>query len=165
MASVIDLSGLNHFMQSVDRYGKMLKDFYTVTEMICKEAERYAKDEYARYGRTDITVSYDNSGKIATISANGDQVAFYEFGTGRTGSGTYQGALPARGVPITSSWYYFYPSPAKRVTAKGREGWWWDNKFQVGIEAEAQMWNTFQFIMAEARLIVQRYFKGIGGGK
>lgn len=163
MASTIDLSGLEHYMNALEKYKVLLSNFYKAMELLCQEARRYAKDEYSRYGRTDIAVEYDNSGKVATISANGEQVAFYEFGTGRVGAGTYQGKLPSKDVPITSSWYYFYPSPAKRVSSKGTEGWWYDNTFQRGIEAEAQMWKTSQFIIQQARYIIQNYFQKESG--
>ena len=163
MASTIDLSGLEHYMKVLEHYKVLLKNFYKAMEMLCQEAQRYAQQEYSQYGRTDITVDYDNGGKRATISANGEQVAFYEFGTGRVGEGTYQGNLPTSDVPITSSWHYFYPSTAKRVTAKGTEGWWWDNTFQRGIQAEAEMWKTSQFIRQQAHIIIQKYFQSESG--
>lgn len=164
MASTIDLSDLEHYMNALEKYKELLKNFYKAMEMICQEAQKYAQQEYSQYGRTDITVNYDNGGKRATISANGEQVAFYEFGTGRVGEGTYQGNLPTSDVPITSSWYYYYPSTAKRTSAKGNEGWWWDNTFQRGIQAEAEMYKTSQFIRQQARYIIQAYFKAESGG-
>ena len=109
-------------------------------EMICQQAQDYALNEYKSHERFDIQVHYDNNGKTASIYAEGDQVAFYEFGTGRVGENTYQGALPTSQVPITDSWIYFYPSSAKRITKSGSEGWFWDNKFHRGIMAEAEMW-------------------------
>ena len=133
-------------------------------EMICQQAEEYARNEYQSHERFDIQVYYENKGKTASIYAYGDQVAFYEFGTGRVGENTYQGTLPASQVPITDSWIYFYPSSAKRVTKSGSEGWFWEKKFHRGIRAEAEMWETREFIKQEAKYIVRYYFESKGGG-
>lgn len=165
MASTIDLSGLEHYINTLEKYKVLLRNFYKAMEMLCQEAQRYAEQEYNQNGRTDITVDYDNSGKRATISANGEQVAFYEFGTGRVGENTYQGTTPSDGVPITGEWKYYYPSKAKiTVKSTGDEGWWWDNTFHKGITAEAQMWKTSQFIRQQAHTIIQRYFQSESGG-
>ena len=173
MASTIDLSGLEHYMKVLEHYKVLLKNFYKAMEMLCQEAQIYAQQEYSQYGRTDITVGYDNEGKRATIYAksivnndeNPSQIAFYEFGTGRVGEGTYQGNLPTSGVPLTSSWHYYYPSKAKRTSrTTGEEGWWWDNTFQRGIQAEAEMWKTSQFIRQQAKYIIQNYFQSESGG-
>jgi hypothetical protein len=165
MASTIDLSGLKHFMDRVQNYGNLLKDFRNAMELICEDARRYAESEYAQYGHSDITVSYDNGGTMATIYARGEQVAFFEFGTGDVGNGTYPDTskIPQSGVPITSSWVYYYDSPAKR-TSHGVRGWFWDNKFRKGNQAEAEMWKTSQYIQTRARQIIQAYFKAESGG-
>lgn len=165
MASTIDLSGLKHYIESIERYSTLLGRFYEIMEMICQQAQDYALNQYQSHERFDIRVSYENQGKRATIYAEGDQVAFYEFGTGRVGENTYQGTLPTSQVPITDSWIYFYPSSAKRVTKSGSEGWFWDNKFHRGIRAEAEMWETREFIKQEAKYIVRYYFESKGGGR
>lgn len=172
MASTIDLSGLEHYINTLEKYKVLLKNFYKAMEMLCQEAQRYAEQEYSQYGRTDITVGYDNDGKRATIYArsinsnidNPSQIAFYEFGTGRVGENTYQGTKPQSGVPITGEWKYYYPSKAKRTSrTTGEEGWWWDNTFQRGIQAEAEMWKTSQFIRQQAKYIIQNYFQNESG--
>lgn len=164
MASTIKLDGLKHYIESIERYSNLLTKFHEIMEMICQQAEEYARNEYQSHERFDIQVYYENKGKTASIYAYGDQVAFYEFGTGRVGENTYQGALPTSQVPITDSWIYFYPSSAKRVTKSGSEGWFWDNKFHRGIRAEAEMWETREFIKQEAKYIVRYYFESKGGG-
>lgn len=165
MASTIDLSGLKHYIESIERYSNLLMKFHEIMEMICQQAQDYALNEYKSHERFDIQVHYDNNGKTASIYAYGDQVAFYEFGTGRVGENTYQGNKPTSGVPITDSWIYFYPSSAKRVTKSGTEGWFWDKKFHRGIRAEAEMWETKEFIKQEAKYIVRHYFESKGGGR
>ena len=165
MASTIKLDGLKHYIESIERYSTLLGRFHEIMEMICQQAQEYALNEYQSHERFDIQVHYENKGKTASIYAYGDQVAFYEFGTGRVGENTYQGNKPTSGVPITDSWIYFYPSSAKRVTKSGSEGWFWDNKFHRGIRAEAEMWETREFIKQEAKYIVRYYFESKGGGK
>ena len=120
MASTMDLSGLKHYIESIERYSNLLTKFHEIMEMICRQAQEYALNEYKSHERFDIQVHYDNNGKTASVYAYGDQVAFYEFGTGRVGENTYQGTLPTSQVPITDSWIYFYPSSAKRVTKSGK---------------------------------------------
>lgn len=163
MASTIKLDGLKHYIESIERYSNLLTKFHEIMEMICQQAEEYARNEYQSHERFDIQVYYENNGKTASIYAYGDQVAFYEFGTGRVGENTYQGILPTSQVPITDSWIYFYPSSAKRVTKSGTEGWFWDKKFHRGIRAEAEMWETREFIKQEAKYIVRYYFESKGG--
>lgn len=164
MASAIKLDGLRRYIERIDRYAVLLSRFHEIMELICQQAQEYAHNEYQSHERFDIQVHYDNNGKTASIYAYGDQVAFYEFGTGRVGENTYQGEKPTSGVPITDSWIYFYPSSAKRVTKSGTEGWFWDNKFHRGIRAEAEMWETKEFIRREAKYIVRYYFESKGGG-
>ena len=165
MASTIKLDGLKHYIESVERYSNLLTKFHEIVEMICQQAQEYAMNQYKSHERFDIQVYYEKNGKTASIYAYGDQVAFYEFGTGRVGENTYQGKKPTSGVPITESWIYFYPSSAKRVTKSGTEGWFWDKKFHRGIRAEAEMWETREFIKQEAKYIVRYYFESKGGGR
>lgn len=167
MASTIKLDGLKHYIESIERYSTLLTKFHEIMEMICQQAQDYALNEYKSHERFDIQVHYDNNGKTASIYAYGDQVAFYEFGTGRVGENTYQGTLPTSQVPITDSWIYYYPNEkTKRTSSRtGEEGWFWDNKFHRGIRAEAEMWETREFIKQEAKYIVRYYFESKGGGR
>ena len=160
MASTIDLSGLEHYIKAVERYGQFLKNFHLAMEEICKNAREFAKIKYEQHGHytDEITVTYDNSGTKATIYAKGDQVAFFEFGTGKVGAGTYWGDLPRSDVPITVSWEYLYkPGKKVKVAETGDEGWWWDDKFHKGIPAEAEMWETAEHIRQNAHRIIQKY--------
>ena len=163
MASTIDLSGLEHYMKVVEEYGRLLKDFRKAIIALGKSAKKFAEEKYAEHGHSSIKVEFEPHGTTATIYAKGNAVAFFEFGTGEYAKGTYQGTLPTSGGPITDSWIYFYPSSAKRVTKSGTEGWFWDNKFHRGIRAEAEMWETREFIKQEAKDIVRYYFESKGG--
>ena len=91
-------------------------------------------------------------------------MAFFEFGTGEVGRGTYPSEtyLPSSGVPITGDWEYYYPSDAK-ATVNGVKGWWWGAKFVKGNKAEAEMWRTAEYIRRKAHLIIQKYFQNESG--
>lgn len=159
MALAKNLGGLKHFVDSVSTYERLLNNFRSAMEQICIEAKEFAESQYALHGHSSIKVSYNNSGRKATIYANGDAVAFFEFGTGEVGEGTYNGALPQSGVPITSKWdYYYLPSEHKDVKGDSL-GWWWGHAFITGREAESEMWETSQFIRRESHRIMKKYFE------
>jgi hypothetical protein len=158
MASTIDLSGLEHYIKVLQRYSELLNSFHSAMEELCAKATKFAKKQYSNEQHFEITVDYKNYGRMATIYANGEQVAFYEFGTGKVGSGTYWGNLPTSDVPITVSWEYYYPSKAKRKSSyTGEEGWFFENKFQKGIVAEAEMWKTAEYIRQQAPIIIKNH--------
>ena len=171
MASTIDLSGLEHYMKVVERYGELLKEFRGAIIALCEDASEYAQQQYAQYGHSNIIVSYEPHGNRATISAKyagkseKSPIAFFEFGTGEVGRGTYpsESYLPSSGVPITGDWEYYYPSEAK-ATINGVKGWWWGANFVKGNKAEAEMWRTAEYIRRKAHIIIQKYFQSESGG-
>ena len=164
MASTIKLDGLEHYIKTLEKYGELLKDFRKAMMALCEDAKQYAENQYTQYGHSSVTVSYENHGSTATIFANGNAVAFFEFGTGEVGRGTYpsESYLPSSGVPITGDWEYYYPSDAK-ATVNGVKGWWWGAKFVKGNKAEAEMWRTAEYIRRKAHLIIQKYFQNESG--
>lgn len=164
MASTIKLDGLEHYIKTLEKYGELLKDFRKAMMALCEDAKQYAENQYTQYGHSSVTVSYENHGSTATIFANGNAVAFFEFGTGEVGRGTYPSEtyLPSSGVPITGDWEYYYPSDAK-ATVNGVKGWWWGAKFVKGNKAEAEMWRTAEYIRRKAHLIIQKYFQNESG--
>lgn len=164
MASTIKLDELEHYIKTLEKYGELLKDFRKAMMVLCEDAKQYAETQYTQYGHSSVTVSYENHGSRATIFANGNAVAFFEFGTGEVGRGTYpsESYLPSSGVPITGDWEYYYPSEAK-ATVNGVKGWWWGAKFVKGNKAEAEMWRTAEYIRRKAHLIIQKYFQNESG--
>jgi hypothetical protein len=164
MASAIKLDGLEHYIKTLEKYGELLKDFRKAMMALCEDAKQYAENQYTQYGHSSVTVSYENHGSTATIFANGNAVAFFEFGTGEVGRGTYpsESYLPSSGVPITGDWEYYYPSEAK-ATVNGVKGWWWGAKFVKGNKAEAEMWRTAEYIRRKAHIIIQKYFQNESG--
>ena len=164
MASTIKLDGLEHYIKTLEKYGELLKDFRKAMMALCEDAKQYAENQYTQYGHSSVTVSYENHGSTATIFANGNAVAFFEFGTGEVGRGTYPSEtyLPSSGVPITGDWEYYYPSDAK-ATVNGVKGWWWGAKFVKGNKAEAEMWRTAEYIRRKAHIIISKYFQEESG--
>ncbi len=166
MASTIDLSGLEHYMKVVEEYGILLKDFRMAMIELCEKASEFARKKYSEHGHNppSITVGFEPHGTRATIYAKGDAVAFFEFGTGEYAKGTYQGNLPQSGVPETEEWVYYYDSPHK-TERNGEKGWKWGHAFVKGNPAEAEMWETSQYIRQQAHIIIQKYFQNESGGK
>ena len=164
MASTIKLDGLEHYIKTLEKYAELLKDFRKAMMALCEDAKQYAENQYSQYGHSSVTVSYENHGSTATIFANGNAVAFFEFGTGEVGRGTYPSEtyLPSSGVPITGDWEYYYPSDAK-ATVNGVKGWWWGAKFVKGNKAEAEMWRTAEYIRRKAHIIISKYFQEESG--
>ena len=165
MASTIDLSGLEHYIKAVEHYGMLLKDFRKAMIEIGDAASKFARDKYAEHGHrtTSVRVEFESHGTTATIYAKGNAVAFFEFGTGEYAKGTYQGNLPQSGVPLTGDWEYYYSSKHKGEK-NGVKGWFWNHAFIKGNAAEAEMWETSQFIRQQARLIIKKYFQSESGG-
>lgn len=159
-----DLSGLKHFMKTVEKYGQLLADFDRALAQICEAAQAFAEKKYANHGHSSIDVTYTVTENKGTIYANGEAVAFFEFGTGEYARGTYAGKLPDSDVPITGGWEYYYESDFK-ATVNGTKGWWLGHSFVKGNPAEAEMWETSQFIRQEATKIVQAFFKAESGGR
>ena len=164
MASTIKLDGLEHYIKTLEKYGELLKDFRKAMIALCEDAKQYAENPYSQYGHSSVTVSYENHGSTATIFANGNAVAFFEFGTGEVGRGSYPSEtyLPSSGVPITGDWEYYYPSDAK-ATVNGVKGWWWGAKFVKGNKAEAEMWRTAEYIRRKAHIIISKHFQKESG--
>ena len=164
MASTIKLDGLEHYIKTLEKYAEPLKDFRKAMMALCEDAKQYAENQYSQYGHSSVTVSYENHGSTATIFANGNAVAFFEFGTGEVGRGTYPSEtyLPSSGVPITGDWEYYYPSDAK-ATVNGVKGWWWGAKFVKGNKADAEMWRTAEYIRRKAHIIISKYFQEESG--
>lgn len=166
MASTIDLSGLEHYIKVLEEYGRLLKDFRKAIIELGTKARAFAEKKYAEHGHSSITVDFEPHGTTATIYAKGNAVAFFEFGTGEYAKGTYQGNLPQSGVPLTGNWEYYYNSEHKGEK-NGIKGWFLDEEktiFLKGNPAEAEMWETSQYIRQQAQLIFRQYFQKESGG-
>ena len=96
MASTIDLSGLEHYINTLEKCKVLLKNFYKAMEMLCQEAQRYAEQEYSQYGRTDITVGYDNNGKRTGVSKPMPLGGYFHYDMNNIQTG-YSSAAPMGG--------------------------------------------------------------------
>lgn len=165
MASTIDLREFEHYIKVLTEYGTKLKDFRKAIMKLGKEARKFAEKKYSEHGHSSITVEFEPHGTTATIYAKGNAVAFFEFGTGEYAKGTYQGELPQSGVPLTGKWEYYYKSEHKGER-NGIKGWFLDEekiRFVKGNKAEAEMWETSQYIREQAHLIFREYFQKESG--
>lgn len=115
MASKIDLSGLNNFRQKLQNYANMNSFADRLVNAILEKGRDIALEEYA--GVSGVKIYTEKVGFNGKIIAEGEQVAYIEFGTGEYAKNTYEGTLPTQGVPLTGSWTYYYDSRYKR-TAK-----------------------------------------------
>ena len=141
-------------------------------EIVMAVAERGAEIAKAKYGGKPVTVTTKNlGGGKAQIIASGNSVAFFEYGTGVEGEGTYEGQLPTEPISFesggeqrqTMGWEYYYDNPDTKVTRNGQQGWLLNKAFVVGRKAEAQMWKTAtELVDNEAANAIKNYLKEKG---
>lgn len=166
-----DLKGLNNFRSKLQKFATINSNFTTeVADEIAKRGEQIAISEYA--GVEGVSVHHETLGGGASrVVAEGEQIAYIEFGTGRVGEQSKYPTekLPKEGVPITGQWEYYYPSQYKRTSkTTGDEGWYHkfegDDKarFTKGQSAGMQMYRTSQRLKNEMADIVKNKIKGDG---
>lgn len=166
-----DLKGLNNFRSKLQKFATINSNFTTeVADEIARRGQEIAISEYA--GLNGVNVSYETiGGGNSRVVAQGEQIAYIEFGTGRVGEQSKYPTdkLPKEGVPITGQWEYYYPSQYKRTSkTTGDEGWYHkfegDDKarFTKGQSAGMQMYRTSQRLKNEMASIVKNKLKGDG---
>ena len=147
MSKVVRRNDLNRFYGKLQNIRNVSE---TATELIADNGEKIAKSEYA--GINSVQVIKDIDGNSAVISANGDSVAYIEYGTGLVGQGTYKGDLPTQTLTFespkdsgrintTQGWEYYYDNPRTKVLG----GWFFGrgySNFTRGQVAGNQMFNT-----------------------
>lgn len=111
---------------------------------LCNLGTKYAQE---LYGSSSIVVDYqiDEKTGFATITAQGDQIAYIEFGTGEMGRGAYEGELPTQLISFHSNAYDV------DVTV---HGWTYSYARELGLTEtpwkgnapKAQMWKTAQYL-------------------
>ena len=166
-----DLKGLNNFRSKLQKFATINSNFTTeVADEIARRGQEIAISEYT--GLNGVNVSYETiGGGKSRVVAQGEQIAYIEFGTGRVGEQSKYPTdkLPKEGVPITGQWEYYYPSQYKRTSkTTGDEGWYHkfegDDKarFTKGQSAGMQMYRTSQRLKNEMASIVKNKLKGDG---
>ena len=147
MSKVVRRNDLNRFYGKLHNIRNIAE---TATELIADNGAKIDKSEYA--GINSVQVIKDIDGNSAVISANGDSVAYIEYGTGLVGQGTYKGDLPTQTLTFespkdsgrintTQGWEYYYDNPRTKVLG----GWFFGrgySNFTRGQVAGNQMFNT-----------------------
>lgn len=116
-----------------------------ILETLCDYGTRYAR---LSYGGVDssITVDYEISADgVGIITAQGEQIAYIEYGTGEKGRGAYEGKLPDQLISFHSNAYDV------DVTL---QGWTYSYAKELGItdkpwsgtEPKANMWKTAKYL-------------------
>jgi len=153
------------FVVGTKKFSKALntKSFeQLLLKKICEEARDYLvvsyTTVYSDQERPRVSIDY-TSNTTATLTSEGEDVMFIEFGTGTEGErSAYKGDLPQTGVPITGNWQYNYPSRYKRMSKRGTIMWrigdralWgstWVNAggWTRGIPSQHQIYDTCVYI-------------------
>lgn len=158
----MDLSGLNRFRQKLAtlQSSNLLEE---ITREMVEEGTKYLA---SLYNNPSIIVTSVVNGNQAYIFAEGEKIAYLEYGTGLVGKGTYKGNLPTeiltfdspKGVPqSTEGWVYYYHNEL----TKHFGGWFYkgeDGKYHFtrGMQAQAQVWKTAQYLREHASTIINR---------
>lgn len=153
MAKIASLKGLNRFRNRLSEAQKKMTDLQEIVIHICEAGMSYARSLYG--GTENITLSAEFVGNVGKIIAQGNQIAYLEFGTGERGNGTYQGQLPenaltfysnrlGRDVVLEYGWTYSYANKLDE-----------NQPLWQGYQAQAQMWKTAQYLRENIRQIVQ----------
>lgn len=154
MGRFANLKGLNHFRQKLEEAKLKYADLEEIVRAICEAGQNYARSLYG--GSENVTITAEFVGNVGKIVAEGEQIAYLEFGTGERGSGTYEGQLPenaltfysnrlGRDVTLEYGWTYSYANKLDDTQAV------WQ-----GFAAKAQMWKTAQYLRENIAQIVKK---------
>lgn len=130
-----------------------------VSEMV-EQGKQYLAQEYAsNFAIEGIAVGGKvQSNTTGTIYAQGKEVAFEEFGTGKVGqksnypkeklpTQTLVFESPKGHIQTTIGWVYYYPNKYTKVkNLQGRYGWRYNGQFTRGMPAGKQVYNTAKFL-------------------
>lgn len=130
----VDVEGLGSLRTMKYKVNKLLWAIDPIDKVLQKVCEHVAQRLRTQYKRKknllldDVVVSYEMHGFEATIFVQGEQVSFFEFGTGEEGRDTYKGQLPTQpitfySIPLhrehtTEGWVYSYANAADPTKAK-----------------------------------------------
>lgn len=156
----------NRFGLLKDKFAEMSDDRIAneIAEKLAEKGEEIAK---ANYSSQSIKVSHNKAvDGNAKIVAQGEGIAYMEFGTGVTGDGTYpdKKKLPTetlsfespKGHPqTTQGWVYNYPNRYTKILG----GWFFGNTFTTGQPAKAQMFYTHRTLQKEYVKIAKSVIK------
>ena len=108
-------------------------------------------------GDGEVTVRVEDDGSTATIYAEGEEVAFIEFGSGaKLGYGHPDAAKHGFGPGTWSD----DPSKGGKGHWDNENGWWYgDSKHTFGNEPAMAMWSAMQEITSNLTRIATEVFK------
>lgn len=158
MASVKLKNGLKNYLNRLQAH-KGNYDANKIYESVSSLGIQTAQDEYNKTGVIPDNIRADVFEGGVEIVAEGEHLAFSEYGTGVRGEGTYDGELPTETLRFES------PQGVDRET----QGWTYDymkklynpekESFQ-GFVARAQMWKTSRRLQEEMPNKVKKELKG-----
>lgn len=160
----IDLSGLEHFQDSLKKTSKSIKKPLKNDFMLEKVelAENEIKNAYT--GQKGIVVVKEQTENGFTIFAKDTnrkpRIAFDEFGTGYYAKGSYPGELPKQRLTFqvkgkiysTMGWEYYYDNKETKRQIGGLKGWVTKNgTFHIGQDANATMYKACKRIIRKMK--------------
>ena len=163
MSKFANLDGLHNFRKKLN---SLAISSETISKILSKILNRIAKIsiEYAQRffnkGTVEFYPEYYKNG--VRIFAEGDEIAYVEFGTGELGNGSYEGQLPENQISFYSSrfgrdivldygWTYSYANKIDETKPT------WE-----GFEAQAPMWKTAQHMREVIPQIIREVLKSEG---
>lgn len=157
---VVKKNTLGNFLNRLAKVEKLDIGKDEIISKVQKIGEDIAREEYAG---TDVVVSSRTDNSSVTILAEGDRIAYMEFGTGIEGEGTYpeQDKLPtepltfnSRGAEqTTQGWQYNYYKKQHIEDNPNLPDW-------KGFKAQAQMFNTSERLQNELGEKLVKEIKG-----
>ena len=155
MSGVTVKKKVRRTFKMLDKYKNAYKnkEIYNVVGNLGVEV---ANNEYNQTGVKPDAIRYENISNGVEIVAEGEHLAFVEYGTGVKGEGTYDGDLPKNTLK-------FHSNGADRET----QGWVYDymKKLYDGKEsyqgniAKAQMWKTARTLQGKMPESVKKEIK------
>lgn len=141
MKTFANLEGLKNFRNKIER-AKINQSM--IDNILLKIANTSINYAYKLYNSEKVSLYSELSSNKVRIFAEGDEIAYIEFGTGERGQGSYKGNLPENQLTFYSSrfgkdivleygWTYSYANKIDETQPT------WS-----GFESQAQMWKTVQ---------------------
>lgn len=148
----------NKLNKKINYLGSTTFARHLTNNLVQKGKEKLALEYSFNFAIENISVEgIMKSQTKGEISANGDEVAFIEFGTGRIGekSNYPKELLPSETLIFespkghnqsTQGWIYYYPNRYTKTKLKGKYGWKYHGQFTRGMPAGKQVYTTAKYL-------------------
>lgn len=172
-----NLTGLRNFYNKIKNFGETRKIANEIVDELAIRGAEIARREYGSVEGVNVYSETTGNGS-SRIIAQGEKVAYIEFGTGIVGKNskypkkhlpkeTLTFESPKGEMQTTSGWEYYYNNPRTKRKVTDEEGnilsqgWW--HKFEgedeatyvTGQEAGKQMYKTSQELRKQAKTIIK----------